>query len=121
MKKAKAPEDIASDLHRQFPKKQAEPEISFPAMIGFSHPHTMHVIGVLRKTNITILLDSGSTHNFIDPYLVSKLRLLIVKDNHFQVTVANVTKLNYDGVCLGLSQFKVYRLKQFFYSTTWWM
>lgn len=35
--------------------------------------------------------------------MVSKLRLPVVKDNHFQVTVANGTKLNCDGVCLGLS------------------
>ncbi len=96
-------EDVASDSHEQFPEKQAEPEISFHAMTGSSHPLTMRVLGVLSKTNITILLDNGSTHNFIDPCVVSKLRLPVIKDNHFQVTVANGTKLNCDGVCLGLS------------------
>lgn len=71
----------------------------------------MRIVGILRKTNITILLDGASTHNSIDPCVVSKLRLLIVKDNHFQVMVANSTKLNYDRVCLGLSLMRCLRVK----------
>ena len=95
-------EDVVSESHQRFDEKQAKLEISIHAITSSSHPHTIRVVRVLRKTNITILLDNGSTHNFIDPFLVLKLWLPIVKDNHFQVTVANRTKLNCDRVCLAL-------------------
>lgn len=42
------------------------PEISFHAIVGTNHPQTLRVIGKLGNKYLTILIDRGSTHNFID-------------------------------------------------------
>lgn len=65
------------------------PEISFHAMAGTNHPQTIRLLGKIRNNPITVLIDGGSTHNFIDQQVVSKYNLPIVHDKSFQVTVAN--------------------------------
>jgi len=51
------------------------PEISFHAMIGTDHPQTVRVIGQLRNKKVMLLVDGGSTHNFIDEAIVSMFGL----------------------------------------------
>lgn len=60
---------------QQFPNPQNDPlpEISFHAMAGTNHPQTIRVLGKIRNNPITVLIDGGSTHNFIDQYIVSKI------------------------------------------------
>lgn len=43
------------------------PEISLHAMAGTTSPQTMRLRGHLGRQPVVILIDSGSTHNFIDP------------------------------------------------------
>lgn len=52
-----------------------EPCISLNALTGNSGFHTMRVVGYVGKKPIHILIDSGSTHNFIDEPLATKLHL----------------------------------------------
>lgn len=42
---------------------------------------------------IVILVDSGSTHNFLDPQLARQLNLNICEEPQFQVKIANGEKL----------------------------
>lgn len=42
------------------------PEISFHAMARTKHPQTIRILGKLKNKEVTILIDGGSTHNFID-------------------------------------------------------
>jgi hypothetical protein len=51
------------------------PEISFHAITGTEHPQTIRVLGKLKNKNVTVLIDGGSTHNFIDQALVSRFGL----------------------------------------------
>ena len=41
------------------------PEISLHALVGVSSPQTMRVIGTINGRPLHILIDSGSTHNFV--------------------------------------------------------
>lgn len=36
------------------------------------HPQTIRLLGKLKNKEVTILIDGGSTHNFIDQSIVSK-------------------------------------------------
>ncbi|GFS38385.1 hypothetical protein Acr_00g0057160 [Actinidia rufa] len=75
------------------------PEISYHAMTGTSHPQTIRVLGKLQNHEVTVLIDGGSTHNFIDQNVVSKFGLHVVQDKTFQVMVANREKIDCAGQC----------------------
>jgi hypothetical protein len=36
------------------------------AMTGITQPQTLKVFGYIKKTKVMVLIDSGSSHNFID-------------------------------------------------------
>lgn len=63
------------------------PEVSFHAIAGTTHPQTIRVQG--KNKDVTVLIDGGNIHNFIDQAIVSKFRLLVVRDKKFQAIVAN--------------------------------
>ena len=44
---------------------KVEPIISLNALTGFSTPQTLKLIGYIKHRKVIILVDSGSTHNFI--------------------------------------------------------
>ncbi|KAL5750258.1 hypothetical protein ACOSP7_024861 [Xanthoceras sorbifolium] len=73
--------------------QETVPEISFHAMSGTTHPQTFRVNGRVKNKEIIILIDGGSTHNFVDQAVVTKFGLPIVNDRTFQCT----------WQCLGLS------------------
>ena len=41
------------------------PEISLHALSGIAIPQTMRVTGLIKGRRLLILIDSGSTHNFV--------------------------------------------------------
>lgn len=49
------------------------PEILLNAIIGTPSPKTMQMIGVIRFHKAIVLIDSGSTHNFVDTRLAASL------------------------------------------------
>jgi hypothetical protein len=52
------------------------------AIIGKMEPRTLKLKRSIKNKNITILIDSGSTHNFVDVNLAKQLNLFLypVKD-----------------------------------------
>jgi hypothetical protein len=49
---------------------------------------------------VVILVDSGSTHNFVNPTLLLKIPLLVVPTPELHVKVANGAKVMSGGRCL---------------------
>lgn len=78
-------------------------EISFHAISGATHPQTIRVLGKLRNKHVTVLIDGGSTHNFIDHAIVTKLGLPIMQDKKFRVTIANGDQIECMGLCQTLT------------------
>ncbi|KAD2804421.1 hypothetical protein E3N88_37798 [Mikania micrantha] len=64
-------------------------EISLHAIFGKSHTTTMKVLGTLNSTEVLILIDSGSTHNFISDILIHELSLITQVVNPFGVQIGN--------------------------------
>jgi hypothetical protein len=48
---------------------EVEPVISLNSLIGFSTPQSLKVIGYIKHMKVIILVDSGSTHNFIHRHI----------------------------------------------------
>jgi hypothetical protein len=68
---------------------EVEPAISLNAIIGFSAPQTLKLIGYIKHQKVIILVDSGSTHNFIHRSISQETNCYIREVNNFQIMIAN--------------------------------
>ncbi|RRT52463.1 hypothetical protein B296_00021474 [Ensete ventricosum] len=77
------------------PKEEAMEEESQPAdytvhtLAGYSNPQMIKVRGLLKQQPITILIDKGSTNNFLNNKVAACLVLQIEGCNNFNVKVAD--------------------------------
>lgn len=78
------------------------PEISLHAICGAQAPQTMKVEGNMGKHRVVVLVDSGSTHNFVSERLAHKLGLQSKSKGKFEVVVANGEKVASGGKCQGV-------------------
>jgi hypothetical protein len=68
---------------------EVEPVISLNALTGFSAPQTLKLIGYIKNQKVIILIDSGSTHNFIHRCIAQETHCYIHAVNNFQIIIAN--------------------------------
>ena len=59
------------------------------ALAGYTNPHTMKIGGTLKHQPITILIDTGSTNNFMDRKVTAQLAHHIEGYDIFEVKIAN--------------------------------
>ena len=59
----------------------------------------MRVMGKIKHRSFVILIDSGSTHNFIDAALVSHLHINVDTSQVLEVKVADGDLIKTQGVC----------------------
>ncbi|XP_061341120.1 uncharacterized protein LOC133287507 [Gastrolobium bilobum] len=85
-------------LHME-PIEMDTPQISMHALSGFVVPQTLRFNGFIGKSEIVLLVDGGSTHNFVQPRVVSDLQLPILNDKQFDVMVGNGQILKCEGFC----------------------
>ena len=57
----------------------------------------------MKNKDIAILIDGGSTHNFVDQSVVTKFGLPVVRDKTLQVMVGYREKIDCSGCCLELT------------------
>jgi hypothetical protein len=86
-------------------------QISLHALMGHTIPQTLRVMGQINHTPISILIDSGSTHNFLQDRIAKQLGLTITPAHYFKVLVGNGELLPCTTMCsqvtlsLGLHKF----------------
>jgi len=61
-------------------------------------PRTIRLLGQINKKPVSILLNTGSTHNFIDARVVQRIGPPIWLEPSFKVTIAGGDKLQSKGV-----------------------
>ena len=83
----------------QVGQDQEDAEITLYALSGTPTAGTMRVMGRIKHKSFVILIDSGSTHNFIDATLVSHLHMNIDASQVLEVKVANGDVIKTQGVC----------------------
>lgn len=76
-----------------------EPQISLHAITGIPSFSTMKIVGAIGTKPLQILIDSGSTHNFLKDSLAIKLNCTLVPINDIPVTVADGNKLSCVHMC----------------------
>jgi hypothetical protein len=75
------------------------PEISLNAIIGTPHPKTMRLVGFLKLYPIVILIDSGSTQNFVHTKLAATLGIRPVVNDPIRMKIANGAEIPSPGCC----------------------
>lgn len=83
-------------------KDEETPEISLHAIAGALSPRTMRLSGLAHGCSVVILVDTGSTHNFLDPLIAKKAGLKIGNDQLIEVRVANGDRMSSEGMEEGL-------------------
>ncbi|XP_020997135.1 uncharacterized protein LOC110280433 [Arachis duranensis] len=90
-------EDKSFDLDINSPQSSPEEgvmEISFNAMVGAYHPETIQIAGTCDGHPVMVLVDGGSTHNFMKAATAQKLCLPLTPVHQLNLYVGN-------GECIG--------------------
>ncbi|XP_060181956.1 uncharacterized protein LOC132611554 [Lycium barbarum] len=87
---------------------EEQAEISINAILGLSNtssPHkTIKIMGFVKKIPIIMLIDTGSTHSFVDPIVLKKLnKQAQFLSKTMKVVVANGQILTCDKICTGFN------------------
>eukprot|EP00253_Pinus_taeda_P018944 PITA_18944 len=75
------------------------PTISCNALAGITTPQTIKIEGQIKKKKVIVLIDSGSTDNFIHCKVEKELNFFLYPAPECQVMVANGGTINYSGKC----------------------
>ncbi|KAJ0084419.1 hypothetical protein Patl1_29967 [Pistacia atlantica] len=77
--------------------------ISLHALRGQRNPSTIRMSGRLQGQQVEVLIDGGSTHNFIQERVAIHLGLPIVAFTNFTVIIGNGDHMCCSGVCANAS------------------
>ena len=64
------------------------------ALARISTPQTLKIEGYIKKKKVTVLIDSGSTHNFIHYKLAKALNWFVYPVPEFQVMIVDGGTIN---------------------------
>ena len=73
--------------------------ISCNALAEITTPQTLNIEGNIKKKKVIVLIDSGTTHNFIHCKVAKGLNCFIYSAPECQVMVANGGTINCSGKC----------------------
>jgi hypothetical protein len=106
-----------TDMTPPFDPPKVEPVISLNSLTGFSAPQTLKIIGYIKHRKVIILVDSGSTHNFIHRCIAQETNCYISAINNFQIMTANGGSMKCGGHCENVHlQIGQYHMKSHMFS-----
>ncbi|XP_042510970.1 uncharacterized protein LOC122086287 [Macadamia integrifolia] len=79
------------------------PEISLHALAGPLSPSTIRLTGTCNKLHVHVLIDSGSTHNFVQEKVANMLSWPVFPSKPFKVFVGNGEYLSCTKKCVGMT------------------
>lgn len=78
-------------------------ELPFYSVGGIFLSKTMKLRGLVQQKGITVMIDSGASHNFISDRLVLQLQKLIDHTPIFGVRLGDGHRVQFSGVCRNLA------------------
>ena len=95
--------EVEVQVEQELGNNALEVEITLYALVGSPSPKTMRVRSKIKELGLVSLIDSGSTHNFLDLFVVLTLKLQIETSQMREVKVANGAVIKTKGVCPSVS------------------
>ena len=74
--------------------EEITPTISCHVLVGISTLQTPHIEGYIKNKNVTVLIDSGSSHNFIHCKLAKVLNCFVYPTLEFQTDELSIAHGN---------------------------
>ena len=96
---AKEQEPSQDEEIEEITSKHVTPTVSCHALVGICTPQTLKIEGYIKKRKVTVLIDCGSTHNFIHCKLAKALNCFVYPAPEFQLMIANGGTINCSGKC----------------------
>ncbi|KAK4276310.1 hypothetical protein QN277_019274 [Acacia crassicarpa] len=90
------------DVEYEQGTKESDPAVSFNAILGSPSAGTMKIKGSLRGESVLLLVDCGSTHNFISHKLIQRLGIPFKIVPYFGVQIADSSIIRCNQVCQGV-------------------
>ncbi|XP_077233660.1 uncharacterized protein LOC143875969 [Tasmannia lanceolata] len=78
-------------------------EMSFYALVGHQNPNSIRVTGVSAQHSLHVLIDSGSTHNFVREKIAHTLNWPILPTPPFKVRIGNGESLICTKKCVDVN------------------
>ena len=94
---SESPESI--DITPPSDPPEVELVISLNSLTRFFAPQTLKLIGYIKHWKVIILVDSGSTHNFIHHRIAQETHCYIHAVNNFQIMISNGGSMKCGGNC----------------------
>ena len=92
------------------------PQLSLSAMTGIAHPQTLELKGHIKKRNVMVLIETRSTHNFLDSTMAKRLNIFTFPMPDMEVMVADGKKIEKVGKYHKVKlQIQDYNLESTFY------
>jgi hypothetical protein len=99
------------------PFSHEEPLISLHALSGISTPQTLKLMGYIKHWKFIVLVDSGSTHNFIHKRVAEETHCFVHLVHNFQIMITNGGMMKCGGRCENVKlQMGDYQLKTHLFS-----
>ena len=77
--------------------------LDYRSMVGQITIRSLRLWGEVAGRRVWVLIDSGASHNFICPKLVSEAELVVSPTSDFVVKVGNGHEVTSQGICKGVS------------------
>ncbi|XP_010507453.1 PREDICTED: uncharacterized protein LOC104784079 [Camelina sativa] len=78
-------------------------ELSYSSFMGLSSPSATKMRGIINHGEVLMMIDSGTTHNFITPKMVERLQLQAQSCAHLNIKLGTGVMVQGVGVCRNLS------------------
>ena len=73
------------------------PTIPCHALVGINTPQTLKIEGYIKNKKVTVLIDSGSTHNSIHCKVAKDLNFFVYPTPEFQIMIPGGGAINCSG------------------------
>lgn len=87
------------DTYINLEGREEEIEISIHELCGNTSSHIIRIQGKVKGIPITILINSGSIHNFVDPTIINQSGEVMYQTKQMSITAADGKKLISDAIC----------------------
>ncbi|CAA7022526.1 unnamed protein product [Microthlaspi erraticum] len=74
-------------------------ELSLYSYLGLDSPVVTKLWGEINNTKVVVMIDSGATHNFMDPSVLNKTQLSPTRNRGLEVLLGTGITVNGSGVC----------------------